>query len=436
VDLVVVGSGVAGISTTVEASIQGLKVILVEQNGLLGGSSVRAGYLIGAGTKIQKDAGINLNPEEWARARASANAPNDPLYDAATALKWTSTYGQNIDWAQNLGVQFGPVVQEIQHYGGNGERLGGFLIAGLQAQLDKRGVDYRVNTKATDIIMQDGKAVGVKVSVPNGASYNIYGNVVLATGGYFGSPEMVAKYDPQFAGSPTDVSIGADGSGMRMAEKAGGILIEMGRNNYHGLATYYNNCSRSLTLPAGNGAIAVNKDGSRFINEAGDYTALTMAVVAQKDVWCIFDKEMMDLEVTQGDHGLSNIKEMYETANTPEELAAKLGINPQGVKETIEKYRRYVANRRDEDFGKAPVSMRTRFVTPPYYGVKALVELHTNYGGVKVDTNSRVLTAQNAPIQGLYAVGETAASLIRGSATLSASLAQGRLVAQYIKANK
>jgi fumarate reductase flavoprotein subunit len=285
--------------------------------------------------------------------------------------------------------------------------------------------------------MQNGRAAGVKVTAPNGKTYTIFGQVVLATGGYFGSKEMTAKYDPINKDNPTDVSIGADGSGMRMAEAAGGVLTRMDDNTYHALASYFNNCSRSLTIPAGNGALAVNLSGNRFFDEGGEYALLTKAARTQDAVFCIMDQEMMDLEVVRGDHGLSDIIEMYETANTPEELARKLGINPAGLAATIERYRRFVVNGKDEDFNKSPLKMRSRFITPPYYGVKSIIENHTNHGGILVDGDTRVLNAQGSPIPGLYAIGEANADVGGGNApTFAFGVSQGRLLARYIKTHK
>lgn len=437
VDVVVVGSGSAGMTAAVEANLLGLNVILVEQLGQLGGSSVRAGYMIGAGTRLQAEQGIPSDPAGLTASLVRPDAGEGPLFNLESAQRIASMFGEDIDWLQDQGVQFGPVIGNATHYGPDGERAGGFVIAGLQEAMEKRGVDYRVNTTATEILMKDGKCVGVKVTAPNKSSYSIYGNVVLATGGYFGNQEMVKQYNPEFIGYPTDVSIGADGSGMRMAEAVGGVLIEMNNCNYHGLAADYRGGSRSLTLPAGSGAIAVNAKGERFVNEATDYTLLTRTVMAQPgDVFCIMDQGMMDLPNIKGDHGLSNIIDMYEIANTPEELAQKLGIDPAGLADTVAKYIAYAESGEDLDFAKPAGSMRSKFNTAPYYGVKSRVETHTVYGGILIDKDTRVLDTNNVPITGLYAIGETAASHMRGGATNSICVAQGRIVAAYIAGNK
>lgn len=435
-DVVVVGSGTAGMTAAVEANALGLNVILVEQLGLLGGSSVRAAYLTGAGTKLQAEQGISFPLDETYLENNTKPTANSVFpYNKEVKLTYAKMFGENIDWLYELGVEFGPVIQNQQHYGKGGERAGGYIIKGLHDVLDTNNVDYRLNTRATKIIMQDGKAAGVEVTDKKADnSYNIYGNVILATGGYFGSQEMVAKYQPTFVGYPTDVCIGADGSGMVMAEEVGAVLFAMDKANYHGLATTWNGASRSLTLPAGNGAIAVNVNGKRFVNESGSYEGLTAAVMAQEGgAFCIMDQQMMELENLKGDLGLSCIVEMYEVADTPEELAAKLGIDPEGLAETIETYSTYVKNGEDLEFGKSVTSMRSDFTKAPYYGAKSSVETHTVHGGIVVDgLTAKVLDKDGKPIKGLYAAGEVAANPIQSGLTNSISAVMGRLAARSV----
>lgn len=433
-DVVVVGSGAAGLAATIQAEELGMQVILVEQLGLIGGSSVRAGYMVGGDTIVQKNAGIDFSVQDWVDIMVKPRDTTDiGLYQEASSLRMARNAGKNIDWLYELGVEFGPVNLEWQHYGPEGARVGPFAINAFQRALDERGIDYRLNTRATKILMEDGVVKGITVEAPNGSNYNIYANaVILATGGFFANKEMVEKYDPEHAQFPTDVCIGADGSGMLMAEEVGAVLKYMDQANYHGLAAMWNGASRSLSLPAGNGAIAVNKYGKRYANEAGAYELLTKGTMSQEDglVFTIMDQTIMDLDVIKNDHGLSNIIEMYEVADTVEELATKLGIDPEGLRETIDNYGSYVRNGEDLEFGKDPAYMRSDFSTGPYYGVKSIVENHTNHGGIVVDIDNHVLNADNEIIPGLFAAGECAASHIQGWYTYQACIENGRVSAK------
>ncbi|NLJ58622.1 MAG: FAD-dependent oxidoreductase, partial [Tissierellia bacterium] len=357
-DVVVVGSGAAGMAATIQAEELGMDVILVEQLGLIGGSSVRAGYMVGGDTIVQKNQGIDFSVQDWVDIMVKPRDTTDiGLYQEASSLRMARNAGKNIDWLYELGVEFGPVNLEWQHYGPDGARVGPYAMSAFQKALDERDIDYRLNTRATKIIMEDGAVKGITVISPNDIEYNIYADaVILATGGFFANQEMVEKYDPEHAQFPTDVCIGADGSGMLMAEEVGAVLKYMDQANYHGIAAFWNGASRSLSLPAGNGAIAVNKDGQRYANEAGAYELLTEGTMAQENstVYTIMDQTIMDLDVIKNDHGLSNIIEMYEVADTVEELAEKLGIDPEGLRTTIDNYGSYVRNGEDLEFGKDP----------------------------------------------------------------------------------
>lgn len=433
-DVVVIGSGAAGMAATIQAEELGMNVILVEQLGLIGGSSVRAGYMVGGDTIVQKMQGIDFSTQDWIDIMVKPRDTSDlGLYQEASSLRMATNAGKNIDWLYDLGVEFGPVNLNWQHYGPEGARVGPYAMSAFQKALDERNIDYRLNTRADKLITEDGKVVGVTVESPNGQFYNINANaVILATGGFFANQEMVEKYDPDHAQFPTDVCIGADGSGMLMAEEIGAVLKYMDQANYHGIAAFWNGASRSLSLPAGNGGIAVNADGHRYANEAGAYEALTQGTMNQTDstVYTIMDQKLMDLDVIKNDHGLSNIIEMYEVADTIEELAEKLGINPEGLRETVDNYTSYVQNGEDLEFGKEPVYMRSDFSEGPYYGVKSSVENHTNHGGIVVDIDNHALDANNEIIPGLFAAGECAASHIQGFYTYQACIENGRISAK------
>lgn len=434
-DVVVIGSGAAGMAATMQADELGMNVILVEQLGLLGGSSVRAGYMVGGDTKVQKEQDIDFSVQDWIDYMVKPRPEKNDLglYHEESSLEMASNAGKNIDWLYDLGVEFGPVNLDWQHYGPEGARVGPYAMNAFKENLDEKDIDYRLNTKAIDIIMEDGKAKGISVEAPDGSNYNINADsVIVATGGFFGNKEMVEKYDPDHAQFPTDVSIGADGSGMLMAEDIGGVLKYMDQANYHGMAASWNGASRSLTLPAGNGALAVNAEGKRYANEAGAYELLTKGTMDQENsiVYCIMNQELMDLDVIKNDHGLSNIVEMYEVADTIEELAEKLGIDKEGLKNTVNDYESYVENGEDLEFGKDPLFMRSDFASGPYYGVEASVENHTNHGGIVVDGDNHILNGEDQIIPGLFAAGECAASRVQGFYTYQACIETGRMSAK------
>lgn len=413
VDVVVVGSGGAGMAAAANAAELGMSVLLVEQLGILGGSSGRAALI------------FDYDPETayTKLSRPFASDYEEAMYNDEYVHNFSNEILNNYHWLEEKGVKFSTT----------GERNGVNIIRGLAGHLDTAGVEYRLNTKAMEIVMDGGRAVGITAQAPNGTTYTIHADsVIIATGGFFAGKEMVKQYLPQYADLPTDISMGADGSGMQMVEAVGGVLSQMDAAGTHAVCGLYNGVSRSLTLPCNtSGCIVVNSAGERFANEAVGHAPLGAAVRAQDgDVFAILDQAIMDRPEIKNDHGLSNILAMYEVADTLEELAQKLGINPAGLVKTVEEYGSYVQSGEDLAFGKSKDILTSDFSSGPYYGVKAVSETHTNYGGVVTDIYSRALKADGTPIPGLYAAGEVARFLDAGRAPFTTSIHMGRVAAQ------
>lgn len=245
--------------------------------------------------------------------------------------------------------------------------------------------------------------------------------------------DMVKKYNPTFAGYPTDVCKGADGSGMLMAEKVGAALKFMDQGNYHSFALMWRGVSRSLSSVVGAGAIVVNSNGKRFVNEDTYYdVSAAEALIAQEGGYgyTILDQTIIDKVVVPVDNHLANHITMYEVGDTPEELALKLGIDPEGLAKTIADYSSYVQSGEDSELGRGSKSMIADYKTGPYYGAKTMPETHTNHGGVTVDIDAHALDANGDPIPGLYAAGEVAASHVLGSTTNTVCIANGRIAAR------
>jgi len=399
VDVVVVGGGSAGLAAAIEAHQQGLDVVLLEQLGILGGASGRAGYVFGAGTDVHAEQGIEFSVEDMVNF--------SKITDEKT-IQFLKDSRDDTNWLNSMGVEFGPINLNYQMYGPNGARLGGYFTEGLRAYMDANNIDYRLNSRGDKLVTDEtGKVTGVVVEAPNGEFYTLTADaVVLATGGFFASEEITEKYFPGFGKNPFDCGIGADGSGMLMAEAVGAQLVGMDYANFHAIAGFYRGASRSLTLIAGNGGIAVNSKGERFFNEAGDYTQFTHAAMEQDRVVALFDSVIADLDVIKGDVGCAATWGMYTVCDTLEEAAAAMNVDYEGLKASIDAYAADFAASEADDFGKNPTYMRSNLLNPPYYVCETLVENHTTYGGILTLDDTTVVDAEGNAIPGLYAAGE------------------------------
>lgn len=433
--VVVVGAGGAGLAATVEAHELGMDVILIDQMGHLGGSSVRIGYLQSGGTNAVERYGIDYTVEDWVQERIEATEPGEPtdLWVQEVSERLHYQAHEDINWLEGLGVTY-RIEMDRRHFGPVG-RLGGYMANTFHRAMEDYGVDFRLNTRADEILMEDGKAVGVKVEAPNGDFYNIYADaVILATGGYNASQEMVEQYNPAFVGMPTDVAVGADGSGMKMAEAVGAELIEMEQGNYHSFCVLWRGVPRSTSAIVDHGAIIVNADGQRFTNESMHYSReASLDVLNQPGnvAYIIMDWNVRDKAIGPSDWFLANHIDMYEHGYTVEELAGKLGIDPEGLANTVEAWTSYVEQGEDPEYGRSTYLWRGDFSSGPYYGAEVVPETHTVHGGVRLDNDNRVLNATDGtPIAGLYAAGEVAATRSLGLGTFNVAIGDGRYVAR------
>ena len=236
-------------------------------------------------------------------------------------------------------------------------------------------------------------AAGIKVEGPAG-EYNIKaGAVILATGGIAANNEMVSKYMPELEGYNNSCSIGCTGDGHRMAEAVGADMRDM--DNIRINFTYHTDGTRYYymgSLP-NMGAIFVNNDGQRFINDESAYGSGKVVVDQGGTGWMIFDQSMIDsVQDVRGFYELG----LFESAPTIEELADKIGVNKENLVNTIERYKGFVEKGEDEDFGRKMLNLT--FDEPPYYACKMTCHVQGTFGGIKTDTKAQVLTADNEVI--------------------------------------
>ncbi len=436
-DVVVVGAGSAGLSATVSAYEAGLNVILVEQLGEIGGSSARAGYYVGGSTIVEAANGDKYSTEDFVNMLVTYNPEQEELSEILG-----TNAGPAIDWLYGMGMtdiyyDAGSIYGSGLHWGNYG-RIGGKMCYTMQNQLDSNNIDYRLNTKATSIILENDKAVGITVQPSNGNSYTITAdNIILATGGYAANSEMVSRYCPELSGYGYDCSKGSNGSGMLMASEIGAALDGMSDIiSYYGLNIVYNYVPRNLTYPyLMTGPVIVNEEGLRFCNELNYYledTVLAMSQQTNKHGFIILTENMANQVITPALDYSADLEQMYTCCESLEEAADKFGIDADALKETISIYNTYVENGEDLDFGKPDFAMPEKILDGPLYVAEVTSCGHMTYGGIRVDNQMHVLTENNEIINGLYAAGECTHVMLNGIGTNTISLVEGRLAVNTI----
>ncbi|EHL03936.1 flavocytochrome c [Desulfitobacterium hafniense DP7] len=430
-DVVVVGAGGAGMTAAISAANEGKKVILLEKLGIVGGTSNYSIESFGAiGDKTHVALGSDVTPEEQAATLTKQN----PKGTAEAFGVLTGNNGAAADWLRSIGAQLTVAGGQISSTASRevGE-FGNTIVSALKAECEKAGVDVRVNSKATELVMKDGVVDGVKVSTKLG-DYTISAKaVVIASGGFGANKEMVAEYAPTLKDYKSSCSPGGTGDGHLMAQAAGADLKNM---DYIRVNFTYTTAENGYFYYMGSlfntGAIFVNKDGQRFVNDQGGYGVGPQVVAQGGSGWAVFDNSLVA--------GVKDVREyeklgLFVSADSIEELADKIGVNKENLVKTINNYQGYVAAGKDEEFGRAMLNMT--FDEAPYYAAPMTCRVQGTFGGIDTDVNTQVLKADGTPIPGLFAAGECANDGTWGANPAAVNVVFGRIAGQnaaaYVK---
>ena len=455
-DVVVVGAGGAGMTAAITAAAEGKSVVILESQSMVGGNSVRATGGMNAGKTVYQDenefgesAGVEKTlktaaekyadnetitalaktvSEQWAAYQANptgyfdsvelmeldtmigGKGINDPelvetlCANSADAIDWLDEHGITLHNVSSFGGASVKRIHRPVNAEGKTVSVGSYMIPLLQENCEKAGVKMMLDTTATEILTDaNGAAVGVKATGASGETVTVNAKaVILASGGFGANLDMVVKYKPELKGFMTTNAPGIQGQGIEMAEAIGAATVDMDQIQIH--PTVEANTAALITEGLrGDGAILINEEGQRFIDEVGTRDVVSAAEIAQTGSysWLVVDQAMADASsVIQG-----YIKKGYTvTGTTYEELGKAMGVDAAAFAETMEKWNGYVEAKNDPDFGRT--SFANPLNTAPYYAVKVTAGVHHTMGGLKINANTEVLNEKGEVIPGLFAAGE------------------------------
>ena len=454
-DVVVVGAGGAGMTAAISAAADGLKVVVVESQAMVGGNSVRAtGGMNAAKTPLQdkntfgESAGVEKTlaaaegyadnetitalaatvSEQWEAYKANPEGYFDSVElmeldtmiggkginnpelvktlcsNTADSIVWLDSVGASLT---SVGAFGGASVKRI-HRPVNAEgktlSVGAYIVPILEKNLQDAGVEIILNT-TVDTILTDanGAACGVSGVANDGSKLTVNADaVILTTGGFGANLDMVVSYKPELAGFMTTNAAGIQGQGIKMAEALGAATVDMNQIQIH--PTVEANTASLITEGLrGDGAILVNAEGKRFFDEVSTRDKVSAAEIAQPGSYSylIVDQAMADASnVIQG-----YIKKGFTTqGETYEELAKALGMDEAAIAETMNTWNGYVEAKNDPEFGRT--SFANPLNTAPYYAIKVTAGVHHTMGGLKINPAAEVLTEDGSAIAGLFAAGE------------------------------
>jgi fumarate reductase flavoprotein subunit len=423
-DVIVVGAGLAGIAATLTAAESGATVLLLEKGSAIGGSSVKAGGgMLFAGTVLQAEAGVVDDAEQLREAILKyGRYKNDP----ATVDAYIRHQRDTFNWIRGHGAEFTLNITGTGEVSRMHSMPRGYLARYLYEQvLELPNVVCRTRAAVHRLLTDDQHRVSGVTATIGGAEVTVAAarSVVLASGGFARSPELLQTFAPAWVDAVKMSGAENTGDGLRMAWQLGADVADMGYieasfgasiKNYPDLTDDPDD-EPILLYPNSQGAIIVNLDGHRFVNEALNYKVISGICAGQpKSIgFQVFDEKVMDR--SQPAPSPADWRSGYETgfvikAGTIAELAEKLLIDPGALQKTVDTYNQYADIGTDPDFGRTIHDYGTprggRIDTTPFYAFPSRNGLTTTYCGLRVDDRMRVLDVFGSPIAGLYAAGE------------------------------
>lgn len=417
-DIVVIGAGGAGMTAAIQAVQDGATdVVVLEKMPITGGNTTRStGGLNAAGTKYQEAEGIEDSVDLFVEDTMKGGKE---LNDKALVTVMAENSKDAVDWVNEIGGDLsvvgmfaGASVKRI-HRPTDTSAVGPMLVKALNAKLEELDIPVLLETEAKEILLDDSGAVCGVAAVDKTGSERVIDctAVVLATGGFGGNAEMVVEYKPDLAGFGSTNHSGATGDGIAMMKKIGAAFVDMDQIQTHPTVnpktqTMYTEGVR------GNGAILVNKEGKRFVNELETRDVVSAAILEQTDKECylLFDQAVRDSLAAIESYINAGI---VTEADTPEELGEALGIDGAVLAETLAAYAAYQADGTDADFGRE--SMELPLNQPKYYAALCAPAIHHTMGGVKMNTETQVLKENGDAIPGLFAAGEVTGGVHGGN---------------------
>lgn len=474
-DVAVVGGGAAGKAAALTAARGGLQVVILEKMGAAMGSAQHAEGACAFESSEQKareGGSLHMPTKEegyheymrYSHYRANAAVVNMFVENSADA----------IEMLKDVGVEFEDVVKYLPDMEselasmhipkGLGMRCQELLLKAVK----EAGIDIFVNTRVEHLIMDGGKVIGVEAKDAEGDTTTVGAKaVIIATGGYGCSPELMKKYN--FLGGDTKVwttvppvmGVENTGDGFALAEEAGGVIngggvVQLFACGIHKLPG--SESGAAGTQPS----LWVNKKGRRFINEdiAKEGTFAGTVLAGQEDSlsYGIIDADMIKyLQEVGSDTSFGAFLPLHKPmthlldeleadmaagnawkADSMEELADKMGIDKETFLATVKRYNELCEAGYDSDFHKDP-----HFLKPlrkaPFYAILAAPDYPTTCGGIMVNENLQVLDSKFEPIPGLFAAGNDASGLYGDSYTMTIpgstngfAHTSGRVAAKYI----
>ncbi len=445
-DVVVIGGGGAGFAAAVSAKEAGANVILVEKLASVGGNTlISGGEYAAPANDNQKEEGIEDSKELFAKDVEEAGG--NPELIKVLADKAT----EDAYWLRDdIGVEW---LDSLMFFGGHSVKrslipaahTGNELIKNYLKKAEELGIEVLTETDVKEILSKDGKVCGIKAETKDGELVVNAKSVVVASGGFGANADMCYENDKEIDEHVLSTnSPGATGDGILMAEKLGADTVDMDKIQLYPVC----DVETGKLLYCGDtrlvgGALLVNKEGKRFVEELGTRREISMAIKAQTDYvgYVLWDETSNEKTGTMKSNP-EEAKSLFDRglmvkADTLEELADHFGIDKDALLETVKTFNENSAKKEDPEFNLRMLGWQVK--DAPFYMMKAAPAVHHTMGGLKINTDAQVLNKDGEWIDGLYAAGEVTGGIHGSNRLGSVAMADitvfGRIAGENAAAN-
>ncbi len=485
VDVVIIGGGGAGAAAAASAAENGASVILVEKGSSLGGNTVRAGGAYNA-VDEERQSAVDMNDALINNLKAILEVDENTFGDfkdtvvtlkgqiekyfedgdttklfdseelhmyqiyiggkrtdkngeeitsnlslakkltnqALDALNWLVSKDSTLKINDSIGTVLGAMWPRTH---GLSASVGVGFINPLAEDAKKNGAEFMLETKAEELIIENGRVSGVKAVKTDGTEVTLHATkgVIMATGGFGANAKMVAQYNTYWPTIPEDMkstnTSNAQGDGINMGIEAGADLVGMGFAQLMPSSHPKTGALSGGVWGSAESQVFINKEGKRFVNEYAERDVLASAALKQTDsLFYIICDQVTAGNPQPGDkNGWGDViddlvatKSIYR-ADTLEELAEQMGIPADVFVSEIEKYNTFIDNQKDPEFGKT--NFGPKILEAPFYATPRSPSLHHTMGGLAINDEAQVLDKNGAAIPGFYAAGEVTGGIHAGN---------------------
>ncbi|MFQ5960610.1 MAG: flavocytochrome c [Candidatus Methylomirabilales bacterium] len=416
-DVLVIGGGGCGLVAAISAHDAGAEVAVLEKMDRVGGNTaLSTGSVPGAGTRFQREAGIEDSPERMVDDLMRQSGPHDCLELTRTLAEQSADL---VEWlADHVKARIG-LITEYCHVGHSVPRLhaprsrrGQDLLEDLMRAVEARQIPVAVGNPVDRLITDDnGAAAGVVVRDRAGRETRIDARkIILATNGFAANRTMLRRYCPEMAEMEYFGADGSTGEAILWGEELGAALANMGAYQGYAAVTYPQGALLSWTTME-KGGVLVNGCGRRFCNEIAGYSGLAREVMVQGQfAYAVFDERVRATTALEEEFNELVNYGGIKNGDSPAEMAAVFRLDAEALTETLERYNAAASGQVEDEFGRRDFGLAP-LEWPPLFLCRVRAGLFHTQGGLRVDASARVLRPDGSVIPNLFAGGGTAAGI-------------------------